>query len=194
MYLGQEFRFADWAIIHFTENNGMAFGMEFGGAYGKLALSISRIFFVAGIFWYLYQIVKEKANALYITCIAMVIAGAAGNIIDSTFYGVWFSGSDFQLASFLPANGGYSTLLHGKVVDMLYFPLLQGQFPTWVPIWGGDEFLFFRPVFNVADASISLGVILMIVFQKKVFGQINDQQDKENNPSESTSSEESSNE
>jgi signal peptidase II len=190
MYLGQEFRFADWAIIHFTENNGMAFGMEFGGAYGKLALSVFRIFFVVGIFWYLSQLVKEKANSFYITCIAMVIAGAAGNIIDSTFYGVWFSGSDFQLASFLPANGGYSSLLHGKVVDMFYFPLLQGQYPSWMPLWGGEEFLFFRPVFNVADASISMGVILMIVFQKRVFGQMHDQNEQDVNPAETPSSEE----
>lgn len=192
MYLGEEIRFTDWAIIHFTENNGMAFGMEFGGAYGKLALSVFRILFVIGIFWYLTQIVKEKANSLYITCIAMVIAGAAGNIIDSTFYGVLFTNSEFQMASFLPAEG-YSTFLHGKVVDMLYFPLLQGQYPDWVPLWGGEEFLFFRPVFNVADASISMSVILMIVFQKKVFGNMHDQQEQENNSAEITSSEENAN-
>ncbi len=192
MYLGEEIRFTDWAIIHFTENNGMAFGMEFGGAYGKLALSVFRILFVIGIFWYLTQIVKEKANSLYITCIAMVIAGAAGNIIDSTFYGVLFSNSEFQMASFLPAEG-YSTFLHGKVVDMLYFPLLQGQYPDWVPLWGGEEFLFFRPVFNVADASISISVMLMIIFQKKVFAQVNDQSEVANNEKNASQPEENLN-
>lgn len=168
MYLGEEIRFADWAIIHFTENNGMAFGMEFGGDYGKVFLTSFRLLFVFAIFFYLKKIVKDKANKLYIYCIAMVIAGATGNIIDSVFYGKIFNGSEFQIASFMPEQG-YSSWMHGRVVDMLYFPILSGHFPSWLPLWGGDEFVFFRPVFNIADASISVSVILMILFQKRIF-------------------------
>ena len=168
MYLGEEIRFADWAIIHFTENNGMAFGMEFGGEYGKVFLTSFRLLFVVAIFFYLKKVVKEKANKLYIYCIAMVIAGATGNIIDSVFYGKIFNGSEFQIASFMPEQG-YASWMHGRVVDMLYFPILSGHFPSWLPLWGGDEFVFFRPVFNIADASISVSVILMILFQKRIF-------------------------
>ena len=168
MYLGEEIRLADWAIIHFTENNGMAFGMEFGGEYGKVFLTSFRLLFVVAIFFYLQKLVKEKANKLYIYCIAMVIAGAAGNIIDSVFYGKIFNGSEFQIASFMP-DQGYASWMHGRVVDMFYFPVLSGHFPSWFPVWGGDEFIFFRPVFNVADASISVSVILMILFQKRIF-------------------------
>ncbi len=168
MYLGEEIRLADWAIIHFTENNGMAFGMEFGGEYGKVFLTSFRLLFVVAIFFYLQKVVKEKANKLFIYCIAMVIAGAAGNIIDSVFYGKIFNGSEFQIASFMP-DQGYASWMHGRVVDMFYFPVLSGHFPSWFPVWGGDEFIFFRPVFNVADASISVSVILMILFQKRIF-------------------------
>lgn len=169
MYLGQEHRITDWFILHFTENNGMAFGMEFGGEYGKLALSIFRIIFVAGIFIYLKRIVKAQSDPFYITCIAMIIAGAAGNIIDSTFYGMIFSGSEYQVATLFPTGGGYSDFLHGKVVDMLYFPVAEGIFPKWLPVWGGEEYQFFRPVFNIADASISIGVFLLFIFQKRFF-------------------------
>ena len=168
MYLGEEIRMADWAIIHFTENNGMAFGMEFGGMYGKLFLSSFRILFVVAIFFYLKKLIREKANQLYIYCIAMVIAGAAGNIIDSVFYGRLFNGSEFQIASFMPEQG-YAPILYGRVVDMFYFPIINGHFPAWFPLWGGQEFVFFRPVFNIADASISISVMLMILFQKRIF-------------------------
>jgi len=168
MYLGEEIRMADWAIIHFTENNGMAFGMEFGGKYGKLFLSSFRILFVVAIFFYLKKLIREKANQLYIYCIAMVIAGAAGNIIDSVFYGRLFNGSEFQIASFMPEQG-YAPILYGRVVDMFYFPIINGHFPAWFPLWGGQEFVFFRPVFNIADASISISVMLMILFQKRIF-------------------------
>ncbi len=178
MYLGEEIRFADWAIIHFTENNGMAFGMEFGGEYGKIFLTSFRILFVVAIFFYLKKLIAEKANKLYIYCIAMVIAGATGNIIDSVFYGKIFSGSEFQIASFMP-DQGYAPWLHGRVVDMLYFPILSGHFPAWVPLWGGDEFVFFRPVFNIADASISISVMLMILFQKQIFNLENIQETSE---------------
>lgn len=170
MYLGQEFHLAgDWFIIHFTENNGMAFGLEFAGEYGKLALSLFRIFAIGGIGWYLNHLVKNKAHVVLISSIAFIFAGALGNIIDSTFYGVIFSSSEFQLASLFPSEGGYSSLLHGKVVDMFYFPILKGNFPDWVPFWGGDYFIFFRPVFNIADASISVGVILILLFQGVIF-------------------------
>jgi signal peptidase II len=178
MYLGEEIRFTDWAIIHFTENNGMAFGMEFGGEYGKVFLTSFRLLFVIAIFFYLKKVVQEKANKLYIYCIAMVIAGATGNIIDSVFYGKFFNGSEFQIASFMP-DQGYASWMHGRVVDMFYFPILSGHFPSWFPLWGGDEFVFFRPVFNVADASISVSVILMILFQKRIFNLENTQETSE---------------
>ena len=178
MYLGQEFHIAgDWFIIHFTENNGMAFGLEFAGEYGKLALSLFRIFAIGGIGWYLNHLVKNKAHVVLISSIAFIFAGALGNIIDSTFYGVIFSSSEFQLASLFPAEGGYSSLLHGKVVDMFYFPILKGHFPDWVPFWGGDYFTFFRPVFNIADASISIGVILILLFQGVIFKETDTKKD-----------------
>ena len=180
MYLGQEFHIAgDWFIIHFTENNGMAFGMEFAGEYGKLFLSIFRIFAVTGIGWYLFKLVKTKAHPVLITSLAFIFAGAMGNIIDSSFYGVLFSSSEFQMAQFLPADGGYSTLLHGKVVDMLYFPVFKGVLPDWIPVWGGDYFVFFRPVFNIADSSITIGVILIILFQSVIFKHKEDSEDDE---------------
>ncbi|MFN5222933.1 MAG: lipoprotein signal peptidase [Bacteroidota bacterium] len=170
MYLGQEYRIAgDWFIIHFTENNGMAFGLEFAGEYGKLFLSLFRIVAVFGIGWYLSRLVIEKAHPLLITSMSLILAGAIGNIIDSAFYGIIFSASDFRLAEFLPADGGYSSLLHGKVVDMFYFPIFKGFLPDWIPFWGGDYFIFFRPVFNIADASISIGVGLILIFQSLLF-------------------------
>lgn len=170
MYLGQEFALiGDWFIIHFTENNGMAFGMEFAGENGKLFLSVFRIFALIGIGWLLNNLVKEKAHPVFITGIALIFAGALGNIIDSTFYGVIFSSSEFQLAQLFPPEGGYSSLLHGKVVDMFYLPVIKGFMPEWVPFWGGEYFIFFRPVFNIADTSISVGVALIIIFQGVIF-------------------------
>ena len=170
MYLGQEFHIAgNWFIIHFTENNGMAFGMEFAGEFGKLFLSIFRIIAVTGIGWYLWYLVKHKAHKMFIMGMSLIFAGALGNIIDSTFYGMIFSSSEFQLATLFPPGGGYSSFLHGKVVDMLYFPLISGFLPDWVPVWGGEYFVFFRPVFNIADSSITIGVILIIIFQSVIF-------------------------
>jgi signal peptidase II len=169
MYLGQEFPvFGDWFYIHFTENPGMAFGMEFGGEWGKLALSLFRIVAVTGIAYVLFTLPKETPKGLKI-CGSLILAGAIGNIIDSAFYGVIFNDSFNQLATFLPEGGGYETFLHGRVVDMFWFPLFHGVFPEWVPFWGGEDFMFFRPVFNVADAAISVGIGLIFIFQKRFF-------------------------
>jgi signal peptidase II len=155
MFIGQEFHLIkDFAIIHFTENNGMAFGMEFGGETGKLALSLFRILAVAGIGYGLHYLIKHKYHRGLTMNVAFIFAGALGNIIDSVFYGVIYK---------------YESLFHGRVVDMFYFPLLQGNFPSWLPVWGGEEFIFFRPVFNVADASISIGVIMILIYQKVYF-------------------------
>ncbi len=169
-FLGEEVHVAgNWFIIHFTENNGMAYGIEFGGNFGKLFLSMFRIIFVGGIAYYLWKQTKENGDPIYITCISLIFAGAVGNILDSVFYGVIFSDSNFEIARFMPEEGGYSSFLHGKVVDMFYFPVLEGHFPAWFPIWGNEEFIFFRPVFNFADAAISAGVAMILLFQKRFF-------------------------
>jgi signal peptidase II len=170
MYLGEEIHVAgDWFIIHFTENNGMAFGMEFGGNYGKLFLSSFRIIAIFFLFYYIFSLAKKKAQPGYLYCIALILAGVVGNIIDSVFYGYIFNDSINQISSLFPQGGGYSGLLHGKVVDMFYFPIIEGHFPSWVPIWGSEEFIFFRPVFNLADSAITVGVILILIFQKRFF-------------------------
>lgn len=171
MSLGEEYHvLGNWFIIHFTENYGMAFGMEFAGGYGKLFLSIFRIIAVSAIGWYLVSLTKKGDASLgYIACISLIFAGAVGNIIDSAFYGMLFSDSMFQLSQFLPEDGGYAGFLHGKVVDMFYFPIIEGHFPQWLPFWGGEEFLFFSPVFNIADASITTGVLSLVLFQKNFF-------------------------
>ena len=171
MTLGQEYKFlGDYGIIHFTENNGMAFGMEFGGVAGKLALTIFRIIAVGVIGYGVIYLIKKKYHRGLILNVALIFAGALGNIIDSTFYGTLFSESTyFEPAKFLPAEGGYSAIFQGKVVDMFYFPILQGTFPQWFPLWANEEFIFFRPVFNVADAAISIGVIAILIWQKRYF-------------------------
>ncbi len=171
MYLGQEFSvLGNWFIIHFTENNGMAFGMELlGGPAGKLFLSIFRIAAVVAIGYYLVALIRKKGNPKLITSLSLIFAGAVGNILDSVFYGRMFSSSEYQVAELFPAGGGYAGWLQGKVVDMFYFPLIEGRMPDWVPLWGGDWFVFFRPVFNVADSSITVGVALIIIFQSSIF-------------------------
>lgn len=170
MYLGQEYViFPDWFIIHFTENNGMAFGMELAGSAGKLLLSIFRVIAIGGIGFGLYYVVKKKYHPGFITCVALVFAGALGNLIDSAFYGIIFGDSYSGVAEVFPKGGGYAGYLHGKVVDMLYFPLIEGHFPAWFPIWAGEEFIFFRPVFNIADMSISTGMGMFILFQNRYF-------------------------
>ncbi|WP_372752282.1 lipoprotein signal peptidase [Labilibaculum sp.] len=170
MMLGEEFSvFGDWFLVHFIENNGMAFGMELEGEWGKILLSLFRIFAVCGIGWYLYDICSKKAPLGLIVSITLIFSGAMGNIIDSAFYGLIFNDSYYQVATFLPEAGGYSSFLHGKVVDMLYFPLLEGRFPDWLPLWGGEHYIFFRPVFNIADSYITIGVSFILLFQRKYF-------------------------
>ena len=170
MYLGEEINvFGDWFIIHFTENNGMAFGLQFGGKVGKLILSIFRIVAISAIAWYLIKIFRQKAPRGVVVCISLILAGAIGNIIDSAIYGLIFSDSYNQIATFMPDEGGYAPFLYGKVVDMLYFPMVEGFLPTWLPFWGGDYFIFFRPVFNIADSSITIGVISLILFYRNFF-------------------------
>lgn len=170
MYLGEEIPvFGDWFIIHFTENNGMAFGLEFGAEIGKLALSIFRIVAIGVITWYLSRIYKRNAPRGVVVCIALILAGAIGNILDSAFYGLIFSESYSDIARFMPEGGGYAPFLFGKVVDMLYFPLIEGFLPGWVPYWGGDYFIFFRPVFNIADSAITIGVLSLILFYREFF-------------------------
>ena len=170
MYLGQEFPvIGNWFIIHFTENNGMAFGLEFGNEWGKLILSLFRIIAIGALTWYLIRIYKQKAPRGVVICISMILAGAIGNVLDSLFYGMIFSDSYGNLATLFPDGGGYSSFLYGKVVDMLFFPLIEGFLPLWVPIWGGEYFVFFRPVFNIADSSISIGVISLIIFYRQFF-------------------------
>jgi signal peptidase II len=158
-----------WARIHFTENNGMAFGLEFAGVSGKLFLTIFRIIAVGAIGWYIARQIRRKASKGLIVCLSLIWAGAFGNIIDSMFYGMIFNDSVVQVAQFMPEGGGYAPFLQGRVVDMFYFPLFEGHFPEWFPFWGGESFLFFRPVFNVADAAISVGVVSLLVFQRRFF-------------------------
>jgi signal peptidase II len=170
MVLGEEIPIIGKSVlIHFTENYGMAFGYEFGGEYGKIALSLFRIVAVAGIIWYLHQLIDKKAPQGLVLSISLILAGAVGNIIDSAFYGMIFSDSYFTPAEFLPEDGGYATFLHGRVVDLLYFPVLRGDWPEWVPVIGGQRFIFFRPVFNIADAAITTGVAVTLLFYRKYF-------------------------
>jgi signal peptidase II len=155
MYMGQEIHFlGERGMLLYTENNGMAFGLELGGVAGKLALTLFRIVAVAGIGYGLYYLIKNKYNRGLILNVALIFAGALGNIIDSTFYGIIYH---------------YAPIFQGRVVDMFYFPLITGHFPSWMPIWPGEEFKFFRPIFNLADSAISVGVILILIYQNHYF-------------------------
>jgi signal peptidase II len=173
MTIGQEFPvFGNWFIIHFTENEGMAFGLTFGGEYGKLALSLFRLVAIIAIGWYLYDLMRKKMPFGFLLSISLILAGALGNLIDSAFYGMIFSRSSFHtVAELFPDAGGYSSFLHGKVVDMFYFPVIQTTYPEWFPFWGGNTFIFFRPVFNIADSSITIGVFTLLLFYRKHFAE-----------------------
>ncbi|MCL2649941.1 MAG: lipoprotein signal peptidase [Candidatus Azobacteroides sp.] len=165
MALYESIHITDWFQIYFTENPGMAFGIE---VFSKMFLSIFRIIASVAIIYYLFQIIKREFSTGYIICISLIFAGAFGNIIDCIFYGVIFDGSYGQIATLFPPGGGYSTWLHGRVVDMFYFPVIKSTWPTWMPFWGGEKFIFFSPIFNLADASISVGFAILILFCRKI--------------------------
>lgn len=162
----------DWFKICFVENNGMAFGMQFGGAFGKILLTLFRVVLIGFIIYYIKKVLLKKSDTPtgVLVGVSLVLVGAIGNVIDCIFYGQIFSASSyFMVSEFLPSGGGYAPLLMGKVVDMFYFPIIDTVLPDWVPFWGGKEFVFFRPVFNFADSCISVAVIYMIIFQRKFF-------------------------
>jgi len=178
--------FDDWFFIHFIENPGMAFGLEFGGELGKIFLSLFRLVAIVFIGIYLRGLIKKRAPKGLIISVALVFAGAAGNIIDSTIYGVIFSESPPLpvVATMFPEGGGYAGILQGKVVDMLYFPIIDTYWPEWVPWLGGDRLQFFRPIFNVADSAITIGMALILINQKRYFKEekSGDQVEAEQNP------------
>lgn len=167
--LGEEVRVFDWFRILFVENEGMAWGMQLPGDYGKLLLTSFRLLAILGIGYWLYDSIKKQLPKVVLIALCLVSAGALGNIVDSVFYGVIFDDSLGNVASFFPEGGGYASLFHGKVVDMLYFPIWSGYLPEWIPFKGGDYFVFFEPVFNIADMSISIGIGLLLLFNKSAF-------------------------
>lgn len=174
--LQQSITVFSWFQIYFIENDGMAWGTKISDFIpfindrsAKVALTLFRVVAIFGIGYWLYDVTKKHKPKVLIVAIALIFAGAMGNIIDSVFYGVIFNDSYGQIATFLPEEGGYDGLLHGKVVDMLYFPLWKGYLPEWLPFFGGKFFTFFEPVFNVADVAISTGFVMLIVFNKKAF-------------------------
>ncbi len=170
MALHESIRITDWFYISFIENNGMAYGMQIGS---KLALSLFRVVAIALLCYYLWLQVRKQAKTGYIVCLAMVLAGAIGNLIDCMFYGLVFNASSEAYVSYFVDFGtGYAPFLMGKVVDMFYFPLIVTTWPEWMPLWGGQEFIFFSPVFNFADANISVGVVLLLLFYRKEISQI----------------------
>ena len=170
-----------WAKIHFIENKGMAFGLSFGGVTGKYVLSVFRILMVGLLSYLLAGLIKNKESKWLIFSFSLIVAGAVGNIIDSVFYGLIFSESSYHggLAHFVPFGEGYAPFLQGKVVDMFYFPMVDTILPEWIPIWGGQRFEFFQPVFNLADSAISVGVVSMLLFHRSFFLDEKDKQKKD---------------
>ncbi len=166
-FLGEEIQITGWFRLHFVENKGMAFGMSL---FDKKYLTIFRIIASLAIGYYLFLSIKKDSEYTLLVPVCLIFAGAFGNIIDSILYGQIFSESTpFEIAKFVPFGQGYAHIFYGKVVDMLYFPLIQGNFWNWIPMVGGQEFTFFAPVFNIADSCITVGVILIIIFEKKIF-------------------------
>jgi signal peptidase II len=162
----------NWFRLHFVENKGMAWGWEFGGSFGKIILTLFRLFAVFFGIYYIKKIVRQKQHKGFIICVALIFSGAVGNLIDSLFYGLIYTDSPegySTLAKLVTPGNGYGSFLHGKVVDMFYFPIFNAQWPQWMPVVGGDKFEFFSPVFNLADAAISVGVITILVFQNRFF-------------------------
>lgn len=174
-YLGEDHPvIGNWFRLHFVENEGMAWGWKLGksGSWGKMALTLFRLVAVFFGVYFINKIIKEKYHKGFILCVALIFAGAVGNLIDSMFYGMMFEASDpmtRNLAAVFPEGGGYAGFMHGKVVDMLYFPIINTVLPDWLPFWGGETFEFFSPVFNIADSSISIGLIAILLFQNRFF-------------------------
>ena len=170
MQQGEEFLILNqsWARIHFVENEGMAFGITLGGSFGKLLLSLFRIVAIGFLTYLLHRMIQAKEKVGIIISFSLILAGAIGNMLDSAFYGLIFSNSGYHggLSQLLPAGGGYAPFLMGRVVDMFYFPMIESTFPSWFPIWGGEEFEFFRHIFNIADSSIFCGICLFFIFYK----------------------------
>ena len=170
MQIGDEIHLlGKYGMLHFIENNGMAFGIEMGGKKGKIILSIFRVIAIFGIGWFLTTLYRKKSNLGLILAVSAILAGAIGNLIDSAFYGMIFSESFSQPAILFPPGGGYSSFLQGRVVDMLYFPVINTHWPMWSPFRPGESFIFFRPVFNMSDSAITCGVFAILIFQKKMF-------------------------
>jgi signal peptidase II len=173
MVIGQEIHiFGNWGLLHFIENNGMAFGMEMGGQTGKIILSLFRVVAITAIGWFLSNLLKKNAHTGLILAVSAILAGAVGNMIDSAFYGMIFSESYIQPAVLFPPEGGYSSFMLGRVVDMFYFPLINTTWPDWSPFRPGESLVFFRPVFNIADSAITCGVFAILIFQKRMFREI----------------------
>lgn len=185
-YLGEEHAvLGSWFRLHFVENEGMAWGLQFGGAFGKIALTLFRLLAVIWGTFYIRNLIRKKAHKGFIICVSLIYAGAAGNLIDSMFYGLIFNASHLgshHVAQLFPPNGGYADFLHGRVVDMLYFPMIDTVLPNWVPFWGGKPFTFFDPVFNLADFYISFSFFVLLIFQRRFFPEMQQKKGKSSEP------------